>query len=125
MSDSFSAVRLKRIYDEPSPEDGRRVLVERLWPRGVRKADAALDEWLREIAPSTELRRWYGHDPDKWPEFRRRYREELAAREDLLARLQACRSEGPLTLLFAARDTERNSAVVLKELLEEGAGSQA
>jgi len=115
-------VRLKRIYEPPSPADGRRVLVERLWPRGLRKADAALDEWLRDIAPSPELRRWYGHDPQKWPEFRRRYRDELAERTDLLARLRAHASAGPLTLLFAARDTERNSAVVVKELLEEGAG---
>jgi uncharacterized protein YeaO (DUF488 family) len=118
-------VRLKRIYEAPSPADGRRVLVERLWPRGLRKADAALDEWLRDIAPSPELRRWYGHDPAKWPEFRRRYRDELAQRPDRLARLQAHAEAGPVTLLFAARDTERNSAVVLKELLEEGAGRPA
>jgi uncharacterized protein YeaO (DUF488 family) len=113
---------LKRIYDPPADEDGRRILVERLWPRGVRKADAALDEWLREVAPSAELRRWYGHDPDKWPEFQRRYREELTARPDLLARLQAYADEGPVTLLFAAKDSERNSAAVLKAVLEEGAG---
>lgn len=124
MSEGLSEVRLKRVYAAPSADDGRRVLVERLWPRGVRKADAALDEWLRDIAPSPELRRWYGHDPDKWPEFRRRYREELAAREDLLARLQAFRAEGPLTLVFAARDPERSSAAVLREALEEGAGRE-
>lgn len=114
--------RLKRIYDPVSSDDGRRILVERLWPRGVRKADAGLDEWLREIAPSTELRRWFGHDPDKWPEFQRRYREELAGHPELLAHLQAHADEGPVTLLFAAKDTERNSAVVLKAVLEEGAG---
>jgi len=113
---------LKRIYDPVSGDDGRRILVERLWPRGVRKADAGLDEWLREIAPSTELRRWFGHDPDKWPEFQRRYRQELAGHPDLLARLQAYADEDPVTLLFAARDTERNSAVVLKAVLDEGAG---
>lgn len=114
--------RLKRIYDPVSPDDGRRVLVERLWPRGLRKADAALDEWLRDIAPSSDLRRWYGHDPAKWPEFRRRYREELAIQTDLLAKLQAHAETGPVTLLFAARDRDRNSAVVLKEMLDEGAG---
>jgi len=118
----MSPFRLKRIYEPPSAEDGRRVLVERLWPRGLRKADAALDEWLRDIAPSPELRRWYGHDPEKWPEFRRRYREELMDKPELLARLQGYREEGPVTLLFAARDAERSSAVVLMEALEEGAG---
>jgi len=112
---------MKRIYDEPSPADGRRVLVERLWPRGVRKADAALDEWLRDIAPSTELRRWYGHDPEKWAEFRRRYREELAAAPERIAQLREWAREGPVTLLFAARDSEHSSAAVLKEVLEEGA----
>ena len=119
----MSGFRLKRIYDPPSPQDGRRVLVERLWPRGLRKADAALDEWLRDIAPSPELRRWYGHDPDRWPAFRERYRAELADKPELLARLRSYRQEGPVTLLFAARDTERNSAVVLRELLEEDAGT--
>jgi uncharacterized protein YeaO (DUF488 family) len=114
--------RLKRIYDPVAADDGRRILVERLWPRGVRKADAGLDEWLREIAPSPELRRWFGHDPDRWPEFQRRYRGELAGHPELLARLQAHADEGPVTLLFAARDSERNSAAVLKQVLEEGAG---
>lgn len=118
----MSQFRLKRIYDPVSPDDGRRVLVERLWPRGLRKADAALDEWLQDIAPSSDLRRWYGHDPAKWPEFRRRYREELAIQTDLLAKLQSHAETGPVTLLFAARDRDRNSAVVLKEMLDEGAG---
>lgn len=118
----MSQFQLKRIYAPVSPDDGRRVLVERLWPRGLRKADAALDEWLRDIAPSSDLRRWYGHDPARWPEFRRRYREELAIRTDLLTKLQAHAEEGPVTLLFAARERDRNSAAVLKEMLDEGAG---
>ncbi|MFB6261349.1 MAG: DUF488 domain-containing protein [Thiohalorhabdaceae bacterium] len=118
----MSEFQLKRIYDPAAPGDGRRVLVERLWPRGMRKADAALDDWLRDIAPSAELRRWYGHDPAKWPEFRRRYREELAIHTDRLAKLQADAEAGPVSLLFAARDREHNSAVVLKEVLDEGWG---
>jgi uncharacterized protein YeaO (DUF488 family) len=117
--------RLKRIYEPPDPADGRRVLVERLWPRGVRKADADLDDWLRDIAPSPELRRWYGHDPARWPEFRRRYRQELADRGELLAQLQTAAAEGPVTLVFAARDPDHCSARVLKEVLEEGHGRPA
>ncbi|MEF8793239.1 ribosomal protein S18-alanine N-acetyltransferase [Thiohalorhabdus sp.] len=118
----MSEFRLKRVYDPAAPEDGRRVLVERLWPRGMRKADAALDDWLWDIAPSRDLRRWYGHDPAKWPQFRRRYREELAIHTGLLAKLQADAGEGPVTLLFAAHDRQRNSAAVLKEVLDEGWG---
>lgn len=125
MPDRPPDIRLKRIFEAPSPDDGRRVLVERLWPRGVRKEAAALDEWLREIAPSRELRQWFGHDPGRWPAFRQHYREELEAKEGLLDRLRAYREEGALTLVFAARDTERNSAVVLKELLEEDTAGPA
>lgn len=116
----MGSIHLKRVYDPVEPEDGQRVLVERLWPRGLSKADAALDDWLREVAPSTRLRKWFGHDPDKWPAFREHYRAELAQRPELLADLRHRTEQGPLTLLFAARDHERNSAVVLKELLEEG-----
>ena len=114
-------VRLKRIYEAADPGDGERVLVERLWPRGVRKADARLDDWVKEVAPSDELRQWYGHDPARWPEFRQRYRAELAERAELLADLRRRAEPGPLTLVFAARDRERNSAAVLAEVLEEGA----
>ena len=111
-------VRLKRAYQAPDPEDGTRILVDRLWPRGVRKEDARIDLWLKDIAPSDELRRWFGHDPERWPEFRRRYREELEARTDLRRKLEdACR-QGPVTLLFAAQDERHNNAVVLKELIE-------
>ena len=110
-------VRLKRAYEEPSKDDGTRVLVERLWPRGVSKDRAAIDFWLKEVAPSTELRKWYDHDLDKWEEFRRRYRQELKTQGEILERLRNEARKGTVTLLFAAKDEERNNAVVLKEML--------
>jgi uncharacterized protein YeaO (DUF488 family) len=110
-------IRLKRAYEPPSPEDGRRIIVDRLWPRGIRKADAAIDRWLKEIAPSTELRRWFGHDPTRWEEFRRRYRSELSAHQDLLSELRVMAREGRLTLVYSARDEHHNDAVVLREML--------
>jgi len=110
----------KRIYAPRSDADGYRVLVDRLWPRGMTKAAAGVDLWLREIAPSTELRRWYGHDVARWPEFRERYRAELATRGELRDRvLDIARREGKVTLLFAARDETLNEAVVLAEVLRE------
>jgi len=112
-------VRLKRAYEPAEPGDGYRVLIDRLWPRGVSKEHARLDEWMRELAPSTELRTWFGHDPALYPEFRRRYREELAAHGDELEQLRAHAREGTLTLVYAARDAEHNDAVVLAELLRE------
>ncbi len=112
-------VQLKRAYEEPSPADGYRVLVDRLWPRGVRRDRAHLDEWTRELAPSAELRRWFGHDPERYAEFRRRYREELAAHEDKLGELRGRARQGTLTLIYGARDTEHNDAVVLAELLRD------
>ena len=115
-------IRTKRVYDPPSGCDGRRILVDRLWPRGVAKDMAMIDEWLREIAPSTELRSWFGHDPQKWEEFRRRYAEELAGEQELLARLRAEASKGTVTLLFAAKDETHNNAVALKEMLEQQRG---
>ena len=116
-------IRLKRAYEPPSPEDGTRVLVDRLWPRGVRKAEAAIDCWLKEIAPSSELRRWFGHDPSRWEEFRRRYRAELSARPELLDKLRALAEQGTLTLVYAARDEDHNQAVALRGmLLRERAG---
>ncbi|MCM2359185.1 MAG: DUF488 domain-containing protein [Geobacteraceae bacterium] len=111
-------VKLKRIYDPPAPGDGRRVLVDRLWPRGISKDEARLDEWLRELAPSDGLRKWFGHDPGRWEEFRSRYREELKAQGELLERLRNESEKGTVTLLFAAKDAERNNAVVLKEMLD-------
>ena len=112
-------IRVRRIHDPPESADGMRVLVDRLWPRGIRKADAALDAWLPELAPSKELRKWYGHDPQRWPLFRERYRGELAERPAALDNLLARAGDGALTLLFAARDRERNNAVVLARVLQE------
>ena len=113
------AIRVKRIYDPPEPDDGHRVLVDRLWPRGVSRERAALDEWARDLSPSDELRRWSHHDPERFPEFRRRYRRELATHAGEVERLRQLARSGTLTLLYAARDHERNNAVVLAELLEE------
>jgi len=115
-------VRLKRAYEPAGAADGYRVLVDRLWPRGVSKEKAQLDEWARELAPSSELRTWFGHDPARFDEFRRRYLEELAAHEAKLAELRERASEGTLTLVYAARDSEHNDAVVLADVLRRRAG---
>lgn len=114
-----SAIWTKRVYDPPHPEDGFRVLVDRLWPRGLTKQDAAIDLWLKEIAPSAELRRRYHHQPELWDEFRLRYREELRQRSDLVEMLRQRAREQPVTLLYAARDVLRNNAVALAEMLAE------
>jgi uncharacterized protein YeaO (DUF488 family) len=111
------AVRLKRAYELVERSDGYRVLIDRIWPRGVSKEQARLDEWARELAPSSELRRWFGHDPAKFEEFRRRYRDELAAQGEKLRELRSRARNGTLTLVYSARDTEHNDAVVLAELL--------
>ena len=113
-----SLIRVKRAYDDPSPRDGQRVLVERLWPRGLTKARAAIDFWHKEVAPSAELRRWFGHDAAKWPEFRRRYLKELRHNPQAVDLLRRKAKRGPLTLVYAARDDEHNSAVVLNDYLE-------
>jgi len=110
-------IRLKRVYEPAAPADGRRILVDRLWPRGLKQADAAIDRWMKEAAPSTELRKWFGHAPERWPQFRRRYAEELRGREALLDELRALARAGPVTLLYAARDSEHNDAVALREVL--------
>ncbi|HEX5326675.1 MAG TPA: DUF488 domain-containing protein [Acetobacteraceae bacterium] len=110
-------VRLKRAYEPPAAEDGTRILIDRLWPRGVSKADAALDQWMKDIAPSSELRTWFGHDPARWEEFHRRYAEEVRQNADLLDQLRALAREGPITLVYSARDEAHNDAVVLKDLL--------
>src|SRR5690348_15386966 len=111
-------IKLKRAYDAPAAADGCRVLVDRPWPRGVAKAKARVDLWLKEVAPSDALRKSFGHDPKKWPEFRRKYAAELAGKKELLARLKELeREHGTLTLLFAAKDVERNNAVALSGLL--------
>ena len=110
-------IKLKRVYEQPDTKDGERVLVDRLWPRGLTKEKARVDLWLKEIAPSTELRRWFGHDPAKWTEFKRRYRAELKGNKEQVARLKDEMEKGPVTLLYGARDEEHNEAVVLLELL--------
>lgn|SRR5437764_14546545 len=111
------ALRIKRIYEPAARSDGYRVLVDRIWPRGVSREEAAVDEWARDIAPSTELRRWFGHDPAWFDEFRRRYAEELQAHEEQLQRLRERAQGGTVTLLFAARDTQHNNAAALADLL--------
>jgi uncharacterized protein YeaO (DUF488 family) len=113
-------IKLKRAYEPASKDDGLRILVERLWPRGVSKQRAQIDLWLNALAPSTELRQWYGHDPARWPQFRKRYRAELKGQGDLLALLRYVTEERTVTFVYAASDEERNSAVALKELLERG-----
>lgn len=110
-------VKIKRIYLRPDAEDGTRILVDRLWPRGLRKEDAKIDLWLKEIAPSTDLRKWFNHDPEKWEEFERRYREELKRNTDQVDLLFQELKKGPATLLFAAKDEEHNEAVVLQQWL--------
>lgn len=110
-------INLKRAYDSVGSADGTRILVDRLWPRGVRKADAAIDLWAKDIAPSSALRRWFGHDTARWPEFRRRYSEEIHRHRDRLGELRTLARQGRITLVFAAHDTVHNDAVVLREIL--------
>jgi uncharacterized protein YeaO (DUF488 family) len=112
-------IRVRRVYDEPSAEDGTRVLVDRVWPRGLRKDAARLDEWAKDVAPSTGLRTWYQHDPAKFTEFRRRYAAELAepGPRDALARLRSQAASGPLTLLTATKELDISQAAVLADLL--------
>jgi len=109
---------IKRIYDPASPDDGKRILIDRLWPRGVKKEDAKIDEWLRDIAPSDELRKWFAHDPKKWKEFKERYKKELKDKDEILARLKKEMRQGDVTLLYSARDEEHNNAIALKEMLK-------
>ena len=115
-------LRLKRIYEAPADDDGLRVLVDRVWPRGVTREKARLDDWTKDIAPSTELRRWFGHDPERWPEFRRRYEAELRGNEAAVGALRERIGNGAATLLYAARDTDRNNAVVLRDFLASRGG---
>ena len=110
-------IKLKRAYDPPSREDGTRILVDRLWPRGISREKAALDQWMKEIAPSTELRKWFHHDPKRWTEFRHRYAEELRQHPDLVAELRSLAREGTVTLVYAAHDETHNDAIVLRDVL--------
>jgi uncharacterized protein YeaO (DUF488 family) len=117
MPSSPDNLRIKRVYESVAKSDGTRVLVDRVWPRGMTKADAALDLWLKEIAPSTELRKWFGHDPARWAEFRTRYREELDRNGEAVAQVRDLIAKGPVTLLYSAHDAEHNQAVALREYL--------
>ena len=111
-------IKVKRAYDAPSEQDGFRVLVDRIWPRGLTKKDAAIDRWLKPVAPSSKLRQWFRHDPKKWREFCQRYEAELEDKKDEIRFLKEQNQSGTLTLIFAARDTEHNNAVALKNYLE-------
>ncbi len=111
-------VKLKRVYEPVASGDGMRILVDRLWPRGLSKADAAVDRWLKDVAPSTELRRWFGHDPERWEEFRRRYTLELRQHADMLDEIRALARKSTVTLLYGARDEQHNDAVVLRDVLD-------
>jgi uncharacterized protein YeaO (DUF488 family) len=110
-------VRLKRAYEHPAEEDGIRILVDRLWPRGVKKEKAAINQWVKEIAPSTELRKWFGHETGRWQEFQRRYAIELQEHADLLENLRKLARQGPITLVYSAHDELHNDAVVLRDIL--------
>ena len=110
-------VRLKRAYEPVDAEDGTRVLVDRLWPSGVSKIAAALDQWMKDIAPSTELRKWFGHDPDRWEEFDRRYSAELHQNAELLSQLRSLARQGPVTLAYSAHDEVHNDAIVLRAVI--------
>lgn len=112
-----SEVRIKRAYEPPSPRDGTRILVDRLWPRGVKRADAGISQWMKDIAPSNELRKWFGHEPARWEEFRRRYKAELTGKRELIGELRNLAKTGPLTLVYSAHDEAHNQAVVLREML--------
>ena len=114
-----SHLRLKRAYEAAEPDDGVRILIDRLWPRGVSKVEAALDDWMKDIAPSTELRQWFGHDPERWPEFQRRYKAELRQHTEELDRIRALAKKQTVTLVYSAHDKEHNDAIVLKEVLLE------
>lgn len=110
-------IRIKRVYEEPDASDGKRILVDRLWPRGLTKEKARVDRWLKDVAPSTELRKWFAHDPAKWAEFRTRYLEELKKDKEQLSLLRQEAANGPVTLVYGARDQQHNEAVVLQRLL--------
>lgn len=112
-------IKIKRVYESPAEEDGFRVLIDRLWPRGLAKEKAKLDLWIKEVAPSDELRKWFSHDPEKWEEFKKKYLQELSAKQALLTKIRQLEKEqGTVTLLYSAKDTEHNNAVALKEILK-------
>jgi uncharacterized protein YeaO (DUF488 family) len=110
-------VKIKRIYEVPNSEDGTRILVDRLWPRGVKKEDVQIDLWLKDISLSSDLRKWFGHDPKRWPQFRAKYIQELGFKNEDLSVIIRAASEGPVTLIYAARDENHNQAVILQEMV--------
>jgi len=112
-------VKIKRVYDPPSCDDGRRILIDRLWPRGFKKNDAKIDDWVRDIAPSTELRKWFGHDPAKWDEFKKRFFSELRRSQNVVESIVVSSLHGTVTLLFGAKEEHFNNAVALKEYIED------
>lgn len=112
-----SSIRVKRVYEPSSRSDGKRILVDRLWPRGLKKSDAEVDLWFKDIAPSKELRQWFAHDPARWEEFRKRYMDELRENSQRLSELRAMAAQEPITLLFGAHDEAHNNAVALREVL--------
>ena len=111
-------LKIKRAYDPPSQEDGKRILIDRLWPRGLKKEEVQVDEWLKDLAPSTELRKWFGHDPAKWSEFKKRYRKELSGRPEVINRIKAEARKGTVTLVFSAKDAEHSNAAFLKDFFQ-------
>ncbi len=111
-------ISLKRAYNKASPEDGKRILVERLWPRGLKKEEAKIDEWLKDLAPTPKLRKWYSHDPSKWTEFKKRYWKELDAKKDLVENLARESKEKKVTFVFGSKEEKLNSAAALKEYIE-------
>ncbi len=112
-------LKIKRAYDPPSSKDGKRVLIDRLWPRGLKKEDARIEEWLKDLAPSTDLRKWFGHDPAKWNEFKKRYRKELSGKSELIKKIKSEARKGTVTLVFSAKDAEHSNAAFLKEMLKD------
>lgn len=117
---SQANIRLKRAYEPATADDGSRILVDRLWPRGIKKEAAAIEQWIKDIAPTTELRKWFGHDPEKWAEFQRRYGLELQSHGEILETLRDRARQGPVTLIYSAHDEAHNDAVVLRKVLIEG-----
>jgi uncharacterized protein YeaO (DUF488 family) len=112
-------IRIKRIYDPASPDDGKRIYIDRLWPRGMKKEEVKIDEWLKEISPSDALRKWFGHDPSKYEELKKRYIEELEPHREILERIRKEGKKEKVTLLFSARDVDHNNATVLKEIVSQ------
>ncbi len=111
-------IKIKRVYDPPSRNDGKRILIDRLWPRGLKKEEARIDEWMKDIAPSSDLRKWFGHDPAKWPEFKKRFYAELELKKDVVGELIAMTRKGTATLLYGSKEERFNNAVALKEYID-------